>query len=420
MRDLEKHIEAAMSAPLDPALFQTKEGHLGMELLKRPYHFLNDLQARYGDVVPLERGVLEGVDFSRMWHTDPDKPSFLILGYAANDTCMNRPDLFGQGHPAEALFGEETMFGNPPGQIPWKALVMKGFSRQRIQRLDHEVLRPASKMMADRMLAKGRGDLVTEFTGVLPFIAISALFDLPPEWSAKFLTQGRAVVEMGFDMAAGYVALGEQRAFFTHLMHERREKPGDDLLSWLTQAEIEGRPLRNSEIVSLCLSLVPAGTETTGRVMGQMFTVLLKDPGEMAALRRDRSRIPAVVAETLRWDGPVPVIPKIARQQAEVAGVTIPAGGQVFCCIVQADRDASRWERPHEYDPDRPMQPVLAFGGGAHYCAGHLLARTELETALDVLLDLPDLRLDPDREPPEVLGMAVRQAATIPYRVGAN
>jgi cytochrome P450 len=275
-------------------------------------------------------------------------------------------------------------------------------------------------MLADRMVAKGRGDLVLDYTGIIPVIVISALFDLPPLWSAKFIGQGRAVVEMGYDMSAAYVALGEQRNYFTHLLYERRKSPGTDFLSWLTTAELaKGQPLRTSEIVGLCMMLVSAGTETTSRVLGEMMVALLSDPEQFARLRADRSLVDAAVAETLRWDGPVPVLPRAARMDTSLHGVEVPEDSLLFCCLIEANRDPSRWENPHAFDLERPPQPTMSFGGGAHICAGHLLARAELETGLDVLIErCPGLRLDPEADMPEIRGFSTRAVGSIPYVAG--
>jgi cytochrome P450 len=89
----------------------------------------------------------------------------------------------------------------------------------------------------------------------------------------------------------------------------------------------------------------------------------------------------------------------------------------MFCAVADANRDASRWACPHQMDINREAQHNLAFGSGAHVCAGHVLARTELETALDVLLErAPTLRLDPDAQAPQIRGFSTRSVGSIPYR----
>jgi cytochrome P450 len=333
--------------------------------------------------------------------------------------CMNDTASFRQGHNGEPVLGDVPLFGDPPEQTPYKNLVMRGLGRSAMQKLNNDVVRPAAEMLADQMAEKRKGDLVTEYTGLIPVIALSALFDLPAQASAKFIQQGRAIIQMGFDVNAAYIALGEMRNYFTNLLYERRKAPGNDFLSWLTTAELRGgEPLRTSEIVGLCLMLVGAGAETTGVVLGEMMVGLLSDREQWDALLADRDRAPAAAAEALRWEGPVPIIPRQARKDTVFHGFEVPEGSKVFCAIGQANRDATRWSCPHNMDVTREPEHNLAFGSGAHVCAGHILARLEIETALSVLLErVPTLQLDPNAPPPEIRGFSTRSVGSIRYLV---
>jgi cytochrome P450 len=414
--NLAAHIEETLKIDLDDSLFTTREP-VPPNLLRQPHAFLDDIQKKHGPVAVIRGGVLEGADFAKIGHFDPSQDAFLVTGFDAVHDCMSDPTRFRQAHHGEPVFGDVPLFDDPPRQTPYKTLVMRGLGRPATERLRAEVIRPACEMLADRMVAKGRGNLVLDYTGLIPVIVLSCLFDLPPQWSGKLIEQARAVVEMGYDMNAAYLALGEQRFVLTNLLYERRERPGSDFLSWLLDAKLpDGTPLRTSEIVGLCLMLIGAGSETTGRVMGEMMVALLQDESQMAKLRADPGLVPAAVAEGLRWDGPVPVLPRAARVATQLHGVDIPEGALLFCCLVQANRDPGRWDRPDVFDLSRAPQPTMAFGAGAHVCAGHLLARAELETALQVLLErVPNLRLDPDAPAPEILGFASRSVGRIPY-----
>lgn len=416
MLDLRAHVEESLKVELNEVMFASREP-LPEEVLRHPYVFLNNIQAKYGPVTPIPNGVLEGIDFAKIGHYDPATPAFLVLGYEAVHECMNAPDKFRQAHHGEPILGDVPLFGDPPEQTPYKSLLMRGLSRSHTEQLKRDVIRPVAEMLADRLVEKGRGNLVLDYTGIIPVIVLSCMFDLPPQWSGKFINQGRAVVEMGYDLDAAYIALGDQRNYFTRLLYERRKKPGNDFLSWLDTAELPGgQRLRTSEIIGLCLMLVGAGSETTSRVLGEMLMALLIDDSQMALLRQDHSRVSAAVSEALRWDGPVPVIPRAARKNTTLSGVAIPEDALLFCCLIQANRDPSRWQCPHQYDLTRPVQSTMAFGAGAHICAGHLLARAELEIGLQVLLErAPNLRLDPEAAKPEILGFSSRSTGNIPY-----
>jgi cytochrome P450 len=419
MLDVKSHVDETLKVRFDNALFETNEPGVSREVLLRPQQYMEAIKAKYGPVVRIDGGVLEGVDFAKhgLGHYDPSEPAFLVLGYEAVMECMNDTESFRQGHNGEPVLGDVPLFGDPPEQTPYKSLVMRGLGRGAMQKLNNEVVRPAAEMLADRIAAKGKGDLVTEYTGLIPVIALSALFDLPAQASAKFIQQGRAIIQMGFDVNAAYIALGEMRNYFTNLLYERRKTPGDDFLSWLTTAELHGgQKLRTSEIVGLCLMLVGAGAETTGVVLGEMMVGLLSDREQWNALLADRDRVPAAAAEALRWEGPVPIIPRQARKDTVFHGFVVPEGSKVFCAIGHANRDESRWNCPHKMDVSREPEHNLAFGSGAHVCAGHNLARLEIETALSVLLErVPGLRLDPGEPLPEIRGFSSRSVGSIRY-----
>jgi cytochrome P450 len=418
--DLKAHVEKTLAVAFDRSLFENNNPGIPLDALVDPHRRLEAIREKFGPVVLIEDGVLDGIDFagSALGHYDRRKPAFLVLGYDAVMECMNDTAAFRQGHSGEPLFGDAPLFSDPPEQTPYKSLAMRGLGRSAIEKLDTAVIRPAAEILADRITAKGSGDLVPEYTGIVPVIALSALFDLPPEWSAKFIRQGRDIINIGHDMNAGFIALGEMRYYFTNLLYERRRAPGDDFISWLIDAKLPGgEPLRTSEIVGLCMMLVGAGAETTGTVLGQMMVGLLSERPKWEALCADRSLVPGAVAEALRWEGPAPIIPREARQDTTFRGFDVPQGAKMFCAVADANRDASRWACPHQMDINREAQHNLAFGSGAHVCAGHVLARTELETALDVLLErAPTLRLDPDAQAPQIRGFSTRSVGSIPYR----
>ena len=114
-------------------------------------------------------------------------------------------------------------------------------------------------------------------------------------------------------------------------------------------------------------------------------------------MRDDRAQLRPVVEESLRWMPTDPMFSRFVAHDTELAGVDDPRGRVVHMCLAAANRDPSRWERPDEFDPGRPVQPHMGFGTGAHICLGSHVARAEIVTAIGALLDrFPDLRLDPD------------------------
>ncbi len=118
----------------------------------------------------------------------------------------------------------------------------------------------------------------------------------------------------------------------------------------------------------------------------------------------------------------MPTDPMFSRWVAEdidFFGVHLPKGSVLHLCIGAANRDPERWERPDEYDIHRPLKPTLGFGGGPHVCLGMHVARAEMSVGIGALLDrLPNLRLDPDAEPPRFIGFYERGATAIPVLFG--
>jgi cytochrome P450 len=417
MLDVKAHVEETLKVHLDVSLFETNEPGIPPEVAERPHEFLQGLKDKYGEVVRIDDGVLDGIDFAgtALGHYDRSKPAFLVLGYDAVMACMNDFATFRQGHNGEPVFGDVPMFSDPPEQSPYKNIAMRGLGRAAVEKLTREVIRPSAEMLADRLVAKGGGDLITEYAGLIPVIAISGLFGLPSQGSRDLIRQGRDTLRMGYNRNAAFIALGEMRYTYTNLLYERRKAPGDDFISWLTTQTLpSGQPLRTSEIVGLCMLLVGAGAETTGTVLGEMLVGLLSDRRQWEALVADRSLIPNAVQEALRWEGPVPLIPRQAKKDTEFYGFQVPESAKMFCAIGQANRDESRWSSPHELDVTREAAPSVAFGAGAHVCAGHVLARAELATALETLLDrAPDLRLDPAFPAPRIKGFSTRSVGAV-------
>ena len=173
--------------------------------------------------------------------------------------------------------------------------------------------------------------------------------------------------------------------------------------------------LTDPEIYSFAILLLAAGSGTTWKQMGTTLTALLQRPEVLHAVRDDRQLLRAAIEESLRWMPTDPMFSRWVTEDTEFYGVRLPKGSVVHICIGAANRDPERWERPDEFDIARPLKSSLAFGGGNHICLGMHVARAEMITGINALLDrLPNLRLDPDAEPPRFVGMYERGATAIP------
>jgi cytochrome P450 PksS len=179
------------------------------------------------------------------------------------------------------------------------------------------------------------------------------------------------------------------------IIRQRRDRPGDDLVSALTQAEAAGDRLSEDELVAMVLLLLVAGHETTVNLIGNGTLALLEHPDQMERLRADPALIRPAVEEMLRYSSPVEIATeRYAREDVTVAGVTIRRGEMVLAGIASANRDERQFPRPDTFDLTREPNRHLAFGLGAHFCLGASLARLEGQIAINTLLRrAPGLRL---------------------------
>jgi cytochrome P450 len=190
----------------------------------------------------------------------------------------------------------------------------------------------------------------------------------------------------------------------------RQKEPRDDIISKLTQAQLKeadgsSRPLKLQEIIDFCRLIVFAGGGTTWRQLGITAFALLSNPEQLAAVKKDRSLIPAAVLESARWHPTDPLFPRQAMRDAKIQGIEIPKDAVIHMCLGSANRDPGRWENPDQYDLGRPMQRSMAFGTGVHSCLGQHVARQEITVALNAILDrLPNVRWDPSKPAPGIIG----------------
>ena len=173
--------------------------------------------------------------------------------------------------------------------------------------------------------------------------------------------------------------------------------------------------LTDREIDSFVLLLLGAGSGTTWKQMGTTLAALLQRPDMLEAVRTNRELLRPAIEESVRWMPTDPMFSRYVIADTELGGVELPAGSVVHIGIGPANRDPARWVRPDEFDITRKLKPSLGFGQGAHICLGMHVARAEMTIAISALLDrLPNLRLDPEAEPPRYVGMYERGATAMP------
>jgi cytochrome P450 len=162
-------------------------------------------------------------------------------------------------------------------------------------------------------------------------------------------------------------------------------------------------------------SLLPAAGETTTRTFGSLMVLLLERPDVLDRVRKDRSLVPKAIDEAIRLEPVATFKVRQAAQDLELAGMQIPKGAMVQCIVTSANRDEDVFDNSEEFDIDRKVKPSFGFGFGPHMCIGQFIAKTELQVALNAVLDLfPNLRLDPDQPKPRITGAQLRGPHSVP------
>ncbi|TCB97227.1 cytochrome P450 [Micromonospora zingiberis] len=254
-------------------------------------------------------------------------------------------------------------------------------------------------------------DLLTEFCYYLPVYVITDMLGLPHDDYDRFVAWYSAHIDFLGNLhrdptiaARGRQATEELWDYLTPVIHDRRRHPGDDLISALVTAEVNGESLADDEIKTHITQLLNAGSETTGKALGSLFTHLLSQRELFEAVRADRSQLLPAISETLRFTPPSQMNGRQTTTDVQVEGVTIPAGSLVMLLIASANRDERRFRAPDSFDPGRDdldhekafsaAGEHFAFGFGRHFCLGAMLSRSELLQASNVLLDrFPQMRL---------------------------
>jgi cytochrome P450 len=271
----------------------------------------------------------------------------------------------------------------------------------------------------DQVVERGSAELVRELTFPYPIQVIAKILGVPPEDTGEFHEWAWWIINVAADPDKGIAASEAMKAYLAEVLDARRAAPGDDVISDLVQAELDGEQLGDEEIFSFIRLLLPAGAETTYRATGNFLFGLLTHPDQLAALRDDRSLMTQAVEESIRWESPLLITSRDSTVESDVAGTVIPAGSQVVAHVGSANHDDARWEDPEVFDIFREQKPHAAFGFGPHMCLGMHLARMEMRVAVGAVLDrLDDVRLAPDAEDVHIHGERFRSPTSLPVLFG--
>lgn len=304
---------------------------------------------------------------------------------------------------------------DPPEHGQYRGIVNRRFSlrgmrilEDRIDEIAADVVDRAAAHLVDGVAGRGRIDFVTEVAAQLPLAAIGELLGVPRErwgdmfdWTNQIVGSGDPEYQDGRSTdetsAQAYQNLVE---YFATLAEQKRRRPGDDLMTTIVQAEIDGQPLPAADVIAYGFLLIIAGNETTRNATSGGMLALLEHPEQLQRLRSNPELLDSAVEEILRWTSPVTHMARRATQPAEIGGQAIAAGETVVMWYPSANRDEDVFEHPEVFDIGREPNEHLAFGGfGEHFCLGANLARLELRSIFRHILErMDEIELDGEME----------------------
>ena len=326
-----------------------------------------------------------------VWAPAFGAPSVLLLSHALVDAAFRdesqlpAAEYYGRvvtdvlGRNLQCMVGEEHRIN--------RALVSPAFRQRLMPGLVGPLLEPVAHELIDRFVERGEADLVGDFTSRYPFIIITRLLGLPPHSEDEVRRWAIGMLDIQ-NHARALECAGQFIAFLDPILRERRRNPGDDLLSTLAIAALDGVALTDEEIYNFLRLLFPAGADTVYLGLGSTLHALLSDTAQLELLSEDPVEHSRWAAEEgIRLNPPTAWIPRYSPSDLSWHGIPIPAGTAVYLGVMAANRDPEVFSDPDRFDVTRRPRGVLTFGIGAHFCLGAHLARAELETALRIIVE---------------------------------
>ena len=284
------------------------------------------------------------------------------------------------------------LFEDPPLHTMHRRMASRVFSPNRMAQLEDQVRQYCVRCL-DPLVGSDGFDIIAELASMLPMRVIGMLLGIPEQdqIAVRNKTDANLRTEPGMPMEIREeeVANGDM---FAEYIEWRAKHPSDDLMTQLLNAEVEDesgrtRRLERHEVLTYTAVIAGAGNETTGRLIGWLAKVLAEHPDQRRAVVEDRSLIPNVIDETLRFEPTGHATARVVTEDIEYYGTTLPAASAVLLIVASANRDPRRYEDPDRYDIRRQDVQHLTFGHGVHRCLGANLAQLEGRVALEEILN---------------------------------
>jgi cytochrome P450 len=293
---------------------------------------------------------------------------------------------------------------DPPGHTPFRAFLNAGLSPKVVRDLEPGVRSLAIELI-EGFKPTGGCEFIAQFADVLPLTVFLNLVDVPLAHRVMLAGWASTVTRVT-DVERRDEASRSLRDYLRPLVAERRARPGEDMLSRIVHAEVDGRPLTETEAVGACTHLLIAGLDTVSSLLGFVMLFLARNPDQRRALAAHPERIRGAVKELIRRF-PLVVMSREVRADTEVRGVALKAGDMITAPSMLYNLDESVYPDPLVVDWDRPVLATCTFGSGPHRCPGAPLGQREVLIALEEwLARIPEFEVD-ETQPFKVNGGVV-------------
>jgi hypothetical protein len=319
--------------------------------------------------------------------------------------CSGQGTQFGDAPPELLEATQSFLAMDAPRHTKLRGLVSAAFTPRQVARIEHGI-RESARRVVDEAAPTGGGDFVELIAKRLPLITISEMIGVPDADREQVVRDADVLVTVSDPEVSGEqapvevlgAAVWSLNSFARELAAHRERHPGDDLMTALVQAEVDGERLTHEEIGAFFVLLSVAGNDTTRHTTSHAMRALTLYPDQREALISDLHRVtPTAVEEFIRWATPVLTFRRTAARDTEIAGQAVAATEKVVLFYHSGNRDEAAFEDPWRFDVAREPNHHLGFGGGGpHYCLGASLARTQLRSLFTELLrTVPDIEVGP-------------------------
>jgi cytochrome P450 len=294
-------------------------------------------------------------------------------------------------------FGIPPISADPPLHTWTRRLLLPWFSHRRVEAYE-AMTRQLCRVLIDDFVADGHADAGADYAQQIPVRVIADILGVKAELSDVFTGWVRDILEFADDTDRRTRAIEEIINYFVSEIEQRRGHPGEDLISYLLQADMDGAPVEEGVVLGVAALLLIAGVDTTWSAIGSSLWHLATHPGDRRRMVSEPEVMSLAVEELLRAYSPV-TMARVVTEDVDFRGCPMKAGDKVLMNFPAANRDPEAFEDPDQVVLDRELNRHVAFGSGIHRCAGSNLARMELRVALEEWLGhIPEFRLADDAE----------------------